>query len=460
MSTVPLFVLIFLEGFVSIAIEILTIRQLMPFIGTSVVVTSLIIGVFLLFLALGYWQGGRKRKNFQRILERNFICSALFIGIGLSYLFTACFFYLAYTFISSNFFITLNCYLLLIIAPLVYLLGQTIPITMNLYKKEEAVGAIGGKILFLSTLGSFLGAILTTLIFIQFLGVAATLSINAVILLVIIFLFPNPIKSKTLAIIILIPIAWIIYVINVKFETAYFTKTDNYANYQVIKNYNIANNNHGTLLKINETLASFIGDNKQSFPYIELIKKILFQDLNLQHKHILVLGAGGFTLSAETTNNNDFTYIDIDPHIKSIVQNNFLKHINGTFIAKDARVYLNETNKIFDVIVSDTYSNVNAIPEELVTFEYFQKIKLHLANNGIAIFNIIAKPFFNDPYSKRIDTTLRAVFDNCIAIPEKYNENFTNIIYVCRKNVKSNSKAIYTDNLNSATLDFFTETLK
>ena len=53
----PLIILI--EGFISIGIEILTIRQLLPVAGSSVIVTSLVIGILggiivgkLLFLIL------------------------------------------------------------------------------------------------------------------------------------------------------------------------------------------------------------------------------------------------------------------------------------------------------------------------------------------------------------------------------------------------------------------------
>ena len=58
-NQILLFLIIFIEGFVSVAVEILTIRQLIPFAGSNVVVTSLIIGIFLLFLSIGYWRGGK-----------------------------------------------------------------------------------------------------------------------------------------------------------------------------------------------------------------------------------------------------------------------------------------------------------------------------------------------------------------------------------------------------------------
>src|SRR3990167_10948702 len=77
--------IILVEGFASIAIEILTIRQLLPVAGGSVIVTSLIIGVFLLFLALGYEKGGRIELHLHHILRRNFLIVAVWIGVGLSY---------------------------------------------------------------------------------------------------------------------------------------------------------------------------------------------------------------------------------------------------------------------------------------------------------------------------------------------------------------------------------------
>ena len=173
-----LYFLLFIEGFVSIAVEILTIRQLTPFVGSSVIVTSLIIGIFLLFLSFGYWRGGLYQNKFIPVLKKNFIWAALFIGFGLSYLFLDSFFNLANYLPTQNSLVILTLYLLVITAPMVYFLGQTIPITMNLAKKEKMVGTIGSKVLFLNTLGSFLGSVLTTLLLIDFLGVAATVFIN------------------------------------------------------------------------------------------------------------------------------------------------------------------------------------------------------------------------------------------------------------------------------------------
>ena len=451
---------IFLEGFVSISVEILAIRQLIPMVGNSVIVTSLIIGIFLLFLAMGYWRGGVYEGNFNAILRRNFIIAAIFIGIGLSYSFMMYFFVFFGNYFLKNFLIILIVYLLLVIAPIIYCLGQTVPLTMNLVDQEHRAAKIGGRVLFLSTLGSFLGAILTSLLLMEFLGVAWTVFINFLILILMSFIFIGKYKKELLGIVLILGMTLFVYKLNVAFEGGYFITTTNYANYRVSQTTDANSGKRGKVLESNNSFSSFVGDkNKQAFPYVELIKRILFKDLKLHDAQILVLGAGGFTLSAAGDHGNHFTYVDVDPKIKTVVKKHFLSSINGKFIAQDARVYLvnygeKNPHKKYDVIISDVYSNLITIPPELLTQEHFANIKKALKNSGFAIFNIIARPFFNDNYSRRVDMTIRKVFNNCVAVPLEYSDSLTNIIYICRKEKNAYDENVYTDNRNAATIDF------
>jgi len=446
--------IIFLEGFVSISIEIFTMRQLIPVVGTSIIVTSLIIGIFLLFLAIGYWRGGLYRENFTSVLRRNFIIAAGLMGLGISYQFITFFFILfAHYLPTSNLLFALTIYLFLIIAPIIYLIGQTVPLTMNLMDPKKRAAEIGGNALFISTLGSFLGALLTSLLLMEFLGVAWTVFINFSILIILVLFFSKD-KEWITYIILAIGMGVVVYKLNISFEKDHFVTTTNYANYNVINNLDPNLGQNGKILVSNNSFSSLIDNNKKNFPYIELIKRILFQDLALHDAQILVLGAGGFTLSAEETYGNHFTYVDIDPKIKSIVEKNFLAKINGDFVAQDARVYLTKHLKQYDAIISDVYSSVHSIPPSLLTREYFNSIKNALKPGGFAIFNIIAKPFLNDAYSKRTDSTIRDVFGNCLSIPLIYSDNVTNIIYLCHPSKNDHDKIIYTDNHNPANLDF------
>ncbi|HBC71861.1 MAG TPA: hypothetical protein DCZ38_03690, partial [Coxiellaceae bacterium] len=252
-------IVIFLEGFVSISIEILTIRQVIPVAGTSIIVTSLIIGIFLLFLAIGYWRGGLYRDNFTSILRRNFIIAAGLMGIGISYPFIAYFFVtLEHYIATSNFLFILTAYLLLIIAPIIYLIGQTVPLSMNLMNPDKRIAETGGKVLFLSTLGSFLGAPLASLLFMEFFGVAWSVFINFSILIIMVFLFSKKTKERLLYIILAAGIGWFVYKLNISFEKEHFIATTNFANYSVSDGVAPDSGWKGKILESNNAYSSFI----------------------------------------------------------------------------------------------------------------------------------------------------------------------------------------------------------
>lgn len=448
--------IIFVEGFVSIAIEILTIRQLLPVAGGSVIVTSLIIGIFLLFLALGYRQGGNQQQNLPYLLRRNFFIVAIWLGIGLSYIFIYTFFYCIQKVSGLHIVYPLLTYLLLVIAPLIYLLGQTVPITMNMIKQNRPAGSIGGNALGISTLGSFLGAILTTLVFMYFFGVAWTVFFNF-ILLILLSLVLTSNKTSLLVHSIFTAVAiFIVYAFNIKIENLTFDLTNQYANYQVVSGKNYQLQNDAKMLIINEAASSMIDKNNKGFQYAELVKKILFDDLKLRDADILVLGAGGFSISAENTFGNHITYIDVDKQIKKVTVPKFIPKLNSDLIIYDARHYLNVTDKKYQAILADAYSDIKSVPAHLITREYIMKIREHLREDGVAIFNMLGNPMLSDSYSKRIDNTIKSVFPNCMAIPIRYSNRVTNILYACSNTVTHQyDRVVYSDNLNNSTTDSF-----
>ncbi|MDP3559197.1 MAG: fused MFS/spermidine synthase [Legionellaceae bacterium] len=445
---VLLLAILLLEGFITISVEILTIRQLIPFYGNSVVITSIIIGIFLLFLALGYWRGGINRRNVFQCLSRNFLLSMLWIGCGLSYLFIALFFQVVVVYFSVPLILSLCLYLLLVLAPIVYWLGQTVPLTTTLFSQEKGVASISGSALFLSTVGSFLGAIVTSLIFFQYLGVAWTVVINAGLLFILaagVQLYNKCLSWQMLLLgLILIPIKNL----NVTTEQKLFVASNNYGNYQIVQTPK------HRVFRINESNSSGMTSDQHIFAYGEFIRDVLFKQLGLNNKDILILGSGGFSLTAAGTNHNRVTYVDIDPTIKPLAEKYFLKQpINGEFIAQDARQFLNSKHTLYDVIISDVYSHKMAIPPSLLTREYFQQLSNHLHSNGLLIINVIAHPLFQDVFSQRWDNTVHSVFSHCVIVPLNFNVVSSNVIYICSK-IKPD-ESVYTDNLNTATFDYF-----
>lgn len=455
-----LWLIVGVEGFVALAAQMLTIRQLMPFVGNNVIVTSLIIGFFLLALAIGYWEGGRVEQDAAKRLIRNFSVSGLWLGMGLSYVFLAFWFFWGARTVTSNLYFLLIAYLFLVTVPPVYWLGQTVPIVMNLWKDKLRAGAIGGRVLQLSTLGSFLGAVLTSVILMNFLGLGWTIFITSSLLLILAWILCLKETHRLLASCALVFFISGLFWLNVLGTQRIFVATNNYGQYQVFNNIAVENT-EGKMLVINNSASSLITEQSKGFPYIERIKQIIFTDMQLRDQNILVLGAGGFTFSAENTYNNHITYVDVDPAIESIVKKSYLNTINGKFVAADARVFVQNTAEHFAAVVIDVYSNQTTIPAHLLTVEFFAAINKVLTQQGVAVFNIVANAMLDDPYSLAIDSGLRAVFKNCVIFPQHYLDAATNIVYACEKNenlqienLLANKKThYYTDDHNQATWD-------
>lgn len=451
-STFSLWVIILIEGFVTLSSEILTMRQLIPFVGNSVIVTSIIIGIFLLFLAYGYLVGGKHTDNLKYRLRNNFIYASIFIGIGISYPFLNLFFYIAKTF-DIHLLVALGLYLLLVTSPLVYFLGQTVPITVNLIKSNVSKGEISGKVLHINTVGSFFGSTLTTILLMNYLGVAWTVMISAVLLIFLAILLTEKeeMKISTLNSIALFSLAFS-YVINVDTENSTFVKTNSYSNYQVLKDAKMYAM-QGNLLIANNSASSFVeNDTNKGFPYVESIKSVINSQLPSSNRDVLVLGAGAFSLTNTEDMQGNFTYVDIDKDILAISRDKLGANVKHKFVVDDARSFLIKNEKKYDSIILDTYNSTIIMPSHLLTREYYDSVKSHLKEDGIAVLNVISDPALRDPFSKRLDNTIRSSFDSCMSHPVSYDKIPANIIYVCFNN-SLDTNEVYTDNKNTALTD-------
>jgi predicted membrane-bound spermidine synthase len=439
--------ILFLEGFVSVSLQIFIMRQLVPFVGNSVVVMSLVVGIFLASLSAGYMQGGKHKENHLNILFRNLFVSSILISIFFSYSVIEFSFFHLNNFIGFPM-IEVGIFLAFALTPIIFLLGQTIPILTNFLKKIS-VSELTGIALSINTVGSVLGSIVTSLVFFYFFGMAATVFINVFLLSILMLMISS---KKIITVIATIPILIMSYFINIDFEKSNFVLTTGYANYEI--KHHESNDNKMVFLLMNKSYSSAIINKKHSFPYIEYMKDTLFNKLKIKNKKILVLGAGGFTISHKDKGNNTFTYVDIDTQIKSVVEKHFLKSkINGDFVAEDARSYVKNTKEKYDVIVVDLYSNHHSIPWHVITKEFMIDVNSVLKNDGNIMLNIISKVNFGDKYSKTIHNTIISTFDYCYSVPMMSNDNEKiNLEYLCRK-AENEEKHIYIDDISRSSID-------
>ena len=428
-------IILFLEGLASAGLQMIAIRQSVPFVGSSVLSTSIVISVFLAALALGYyWGGQQKQDKYRKKLVTNLLASLVLFGIDLSYPFVSAFF-LSLADVTAgmswlaNPLIHLFCFCLVVMAPLVFFLAQTVPLLLNTAAAETSKSAATGTATALSTVGNVVGCLLTSLVFMFVFGIGASIFFNCAMLATcLIFLLDwkstRAYSTTAFALCCLV----VTYFINVKVSEEIFEATTPYSKIQ------IADTNDGKRLIINRSNASFISsDGTRAWEYIEMIKEGLFSDDDIEGKDILVLGSGGFTLSAEKTHGANFHYLDIDSELKDVAENSFLeKSIQGSFTAQDARAYLlTSEEKFWDYIVIDLYSNASTIPAHTSTLEFFQLVSARLKSSGKAILNIVANPMMNDRYSITMDNTIRTALSRCITNITSYENALANIVYFC-----------------------------
>ena len=466
MSALLIPVIVFIEGFCSLGAEIVALRRLVPHVGSSIVVTAPTIGFFLLALALGYAAGARISDRYLPVVARNFLISALLLGAGFSTPFVTGHFehidpvWLAYVLLVGG-----------VLCPIAWLLGQTVPALTNLMQSRRT-GEASGMALYWSTLGSFLGSLGLSLLVMQWLGISAAVAVCALLLLVgALFLClqqsPDTRQPRWRVWTLLTVSAVLIAGLNIPVirnqlnnDVPSVTETA-YADYAVL-NTHTPEGDAIRVFKVNSSTASLIGDAEPSryARYINYLRRTLLQDLGFKDRDVLVLGAGGFTLSHREPSNR-YTYVDIDPAIQQIAEQQFLREpIRGNFVVDDARHFIakaaHDQTIRYDAVVVDVYSSHHNIPSHLVTREFWIDTHGVLKPDGALLANLILDSRLQSDYARNVLATIESVYGRCAVEVLHKDRPLANVEVLCRNgstDASANSVRHYTDERNPADMD-------
>ncbi len=451
-----LLLIVFLEGYVVLSVELLAIRSLIPFIGAGTDTVSIIIAAVLMPLALGYYTGGRYALG--RIRQKllvNWCIAAAILGPALSYPFMTWFFKSPYMLLGwDNRIILAALYTGLFIAGPVYLLGQTVPLLSNYFPRAR-IASLTGRILFVSTLGSFMGAVFCTLVLMTYFGVHYAVSISIACLVCMVFLLARRLIS-----------VWSLAAAACLILTLAMNSSALLAQYDIVANnrYNVVQvSDFGASLsfRVNSSLSSMIfHDGREDSSYINYMQQIFINAPSLADKNVLVIGAGGFTIG-EHDAENTYTFVDLDPGLKGLAEKYFLKHPlspNKTYKPVEARSFLSTTHEKYDVVILDAFNGLSLAPEHLVTREFYGQVKSVLKPGGVFAANYIVSPVFSDLFSRRLDNTLRTVFPNLnrqvLSRNNVWNNPYANVIYSYFYYPGADrDDTIYTDDRNTSLFD-------
>lgn len=466
-----LFLIIFLEGYVVLAAELLAIRTLIPFVGSGIEVVSIIIGAVLLPLAVGYWAGGRRAKtelgkarargqrtlSLRALLQKNLLIALAILAVGLTYGLQSIFFAnLAKEGITHRIAQTALYAALFLVYP-TYLLAQTVPLVSNYFARAK-LAEITGRMLFFSTAGSFFGSIVSTLVLMTLIGVNNTVTLTMLMLgMLVVLVSPRQRMKHNGVTLFLVLFVWLCN------SDALFKEMDGLADtpYSRIELKTMADDIK--VLSINRSYSSkFSADPEKRFPYVQFIEKQFINTLPADKEHdILVLGAGGFVIGWDDKRNK-YTFIDIDPALKKISEEKYLPEPlspNKHFEATSARAFLTRTDKQYDLVVMDVYSNLFSMPAEAITDGFLRDVKKVLKPEGVLIANIISNPAFGNKFSTRYYNTFASVFPTFNRqIIGDFNPwsstQYANTLYIYHHNTLADEdRGIYTDDKNTYSLD-------
>ena len=441
-----LYLIVFIEGFCSLGAEVIALRRLVPYVGSAIVVTAPTIGLFLLALALGYASGARVGARFTAVVARNFLISGLLAGLGLARLTVDGLFglvqpgWLAYLLFMGG-----------VLCPLAWLLGQTVPVLTNLMKHARA-GEASGYALYWSTLGSFLGSVSLSLGVMQWLGVSAAVLYCAVLLALGSLLLEGQAQPSWQAWAKVLSVGLAASAINLM--PASLVQDTAYADY-AIKPLTRPGQVEPRAFLINNSVASIMDSSKPAryARYIEHLRHIILDELALEGRDILVLGAGGFNLSHQELTNH-YTYVDIDAKIRTIAEADFLKEpIRGAFVVDDARHFVSSTTQRFDAVVVDAFSSHTSIPSHLVTREFWQDTRRTLKPQGVLLINLILDGRLESAYARNLLGTIESVFGRCAVEVLHKSAPLSNVIVSCYQTSHAAPTSPYTDERNAADVD-------
>ena len=173
------------EGFSTLAVELIAIRRAIPVVGSSILLTGIILGTILLALALGYYIGGiissrRTRTQIGDILALNLLTASI-LYILLS-------FWQLQIFLSELIMIVgvipaIFVFAFVVLFPPVLLASQTLPLLAECLPDEHK-GLAAGKMLFASTVGSFFGSIVPPIFLFETIGVSRTVYVVSLLLVI------------------------------------------------------------------------------------------------------------------------------------------------------------------------------------------------------------------------------------------------------------------------------------
>lgn len=420
------FIFVFITGAAIMMIEMVAFRLMTLYFGASLFVWANVIGLVMIALSVGYYFGGKladlhpQRKILMFIVLSAGICVSflpIFSQLTLPYFVrispeTSPFF--GSLILSSFFFI-----LLLFLVP-VSLLGAVSPFVIRLQNREvETTGYTSGSIYAFSTVGSIFGTFFSSFLTIPFFGIKETILISAVCLILISLIGLTPELKKPFFLILLFPI-FLNLIPFEKRQGLIYEKESFHGLIEVIEDKDL-----GYVLDINRSgrWSVYHPDKILTGMYFDYFTPIYFLLDEKENLDVLIIGHAGGVFSRQYSyffgdKNLKIDGIELDPEVSKAAYKFFdLKSQKGlNVINEDGRIYLQNSEKQYDLILIDAYIGGLYIPFQLSTKEFFELTKSHLKESGILAIMVLAEDQKEKTF-QCLSQTIKSVYPHTFYFP-------------------------------------------
>ena len=427
-------VVVFLSGAVVMILELVASRLLAPYVGTSLVVWTSLIGVILGSLSLGYWWGGRlaDRRPEPRML------SMILLAAAGAVTFIAAIQAPATAALSTHVTDPRWSSLLaaLLFAPPAVLLGVVSPFAARLKMVSLAgSGRTVGRLYALSTLGSIAGTFAAGFWLIPTVGSTRLAMLLALVLLLnSVLVEPRALAWAKLGVL----AAWMaVFWIAPRFGTPIAggrLVVDQDTPYQRLLVFDLPLPNRPGVrvlsMGFEEYHSAMLLDAPEQLPlpYTKFFR--LGPLLRPRMRRALCIGGGAYSYPRDLLRALPEATVDVvelDPEVTRIAEEHFalVRDPRLRIHHEDARVFLNRDTSTYDAVFLDAFWG-RTIPFHLATVECFRRIAARLSSDGLLLVNLVGAiegprgEFFRAEYA-----TLRRVFPQVLVFPVLHPDDGT-----------------------------------
>lgn len=448
---------VFLCGAIGMMLELVAARVLSPYVGSSNLIWTTIIGVMLISMSIGYYLGGKiaDKKPDMNILSFLILLGAFFTSLIPIF---------ETVLVKTMSQVTDNLvFVAIVTSTLIFGIPSFIVATVSPFavklrdseKNHESVGKTSGRVSSLSTIGSIVGTFLAGFVLIPNLGVRTIILVTTIILFLLAFILfdKKNIKYICVMIVILLILLGLNYYGKVLFEKSNPDIIEDVdSEYSRIWIKQIGNSQVlYKVMQVDTGTESYINEKTNEMGAMYLYYYDLFDYYNKDAKSTLMIGGAAYTYPTYYLNKYQDKTIDvseIDDKMTELAVKDFNLDINNprlTIYHQDGRSFLNYTKNKYDTILIDAFKGLNA-PFELTTYEALINAKNALNDNGMVITNIISSLEGKEAdFIKYEYATYKAVFDDVKIFKvtdEKENER-QNLILVGFKGKKNINEENY-----------------